>query len=142
MLDVGCDDGHFLSQQVGRLKVGVVDLRPRVLSNGGLSVVKADGCVLPFADKSLSSVLAFDIIEHVVDDDAFIASLTRVRVNLWSAPSFRFLYVLLRALSSLSPALARFGAHLCFEMDRRLPKGRDHIFLEIVRRNRSGEHLT
>lgn len=197
MLGVGCDDGYFLSQQVGPLKTGV-DLQPCVSSSSDLSVIQADGCVLPFADKSFPAVFAFDIIEHVLDDDVFIASLTRVlepgghlwlstptdtsylfpawltrramshwghqrvgydvddlvrrfpqdchvRVTLWNASSFRFSYVLLRVLSSLSPALARLGAHLCFEIDRRLPKGHDHIFLEIVREdatNYSKEYLT
>jgi len=197
MLDVGCDDGYFLSQQVGPLKVGV-DLQPRVSSSSALSVVQADGCTLPLADKSFSAVFAFDIIEHVLDDDVFIASLTRVlepgghlwlstptdtsylfpawltrramshwghqrvgydvddlvnrfpsgyliQVTLWNALTFRFSYMLLRVLSSLSLALARLGARLCFEIDRRLPKGHDHIFLEVVREdamNRSKEYLT
>jgi len=186
VLDVGCDDGYFLSQQVGKFKVGV-DLRPRVRPNEDMSVVQADGCRLPFADASFATVFAFDVIEHIPDDNAFIASLTRVlasngrlwlstpsdkpwhswlpwlarramrswghqrmgydvddlvgrfpsgyrvQAKLWNASSFRFLYPLVRVLWSLSPTLARLSARLCFEIDRRLPNGRDHIFLEITR---------
>lgn len=197
ILDVGCDDGYFLSHQEGRLKVGM-DLQPRMLPNGDLSIVQADGCASPFADGSFSVVLAFDVIEHIPDDDAFITSITRVlapggrlwlstptdtsyifpawltrramkgwghhrvgynvddlvsrfppnyhvQVTLWNATSLRFLFLVLRLLRVLSPALACFCARLCFEVDRRLPNGRDHIFLEVVREDkakRSREDVT
>ncbi len=185
MLDVGCDDGYFLRCQSGPFKVGV-DLSPRLLPSPGLAVVQADGCALPFAEGCFAAVFAFDIIEHVPDDAAFIASAVRVlapggclwlstpsetarlfpgwlmrramkgwghqrvgydadelvgrfppgysvHVFLWNTASFGLFYVLLRLLRALSPALARLGARLCFEIDRRLPNGRDHIFIKIVR---------
>jgi SAM-dependent methyltransferase len=185
VLDVGCGDGYFLSKRAERFRVGV-DLQPRLLTDDGLSVVQADGCMLPFADESFPLILALDIIEHIPDDNALIASLTRVlapggriwlstpsdtwnlilpwltrramrswghqragydvddmvtrfpsgysmQATLWSELSLRFFYVPLRLLSMLSPALARLGARLCFEVDRRLSGGCDHIFLEVIR---------
>lgn len=54
ILDVGCDDGYFLSKQTGRIKV-CVDVRPRLLPDGNLSVVQADGYLLPFANGSFLS---------------------------------------------------------------------------------------
>lgn len=85
ILDVGCNDGHFLSGQAGRIKVGV-DIRPRLSPDGDQSIVQADGCLLPFADGSFSAILTIDVIEHVLDDNAFIASITRVLArggHLW-----------------------------------------------------------
>lgn len=185
ILDVGCDDGSFLAHQVGQLRVGV-DLDPRVPPDRDFSVVLADGCALPFVDGSFECVLAFDVIEHALDDRAFVASVTRVlaqsgqlwlstptdtprifpswltrramkgwghervgynvddlvsrfppgfhvEATLWNAASFRFLFVLLRLLRILSPALARGGARLCFALDRHLPQGHDYMVLRAVR---------
>lgn len=187
ILDVGCDDGYFLLKQVGRFKVGV-DIHPRLRPTNELSVVQADGCKLPFADNSFSVVFALDVIEHVPDDNAFIASITRVlapgghlwlstptntarifppwltyramkrwghqrigydvkdlvkrlpsgyrvRATLWNATSIRLLYVPLWILNALSFTLACFLTRICFEIDRRLPRGHDHIFLELIREN-------
>lgn len=188
VLDVGCGNGYFLSQQVGRIKVGV-DLHPSVEPRSTWTAVQADGCALPFVSRSFVCVVAFDIIEHIEDDQAFITSLTRVlklgghlwlstptntsylfpafltrrlihrwghqrvgynvedlvtrfpphcqvQVTLWNARMFRYLYITLWALSRLSPSMARLGARICFEIDRRLPGGRDHIFLEVTRNER------
>lgn len=77
ILDVGCDDAFFLSQQRARLRVGV-DLKPRTLPHNTLYVVTADACALPFADESFSVVFAFDVIEHISNDASFIASIIRV----------------------------------------------------------------
>lgn len=77
LLDIGCDDGFFLSQQKARLKVGV-DLLPRASPNTALGIVRADGCALPFADQTFSVVFAFDVIEHVPNGVPLIVSITRV----------------------------------------------------------------
>jgi SAM-dependent methyltransferase len=77
ILDVGCDDGFFLSQQHGCLRVGV-DLAPHTASDARLTVVQADGCRLPFRDASFAIVVTFDVLEHIPDDNAFLASITRV----------------------------------------------------------------
>lgn len=77
ILDVGCDDGFFLSQQRACLRVGV-DLAPRVAPHAKLTIIRADGCWLPFQDAGFSVVVAFDVLEHIPDDSAFLASVTRV----------------------------------------------------------------
>lgn len=51
----------------------------------------------------------------------------------WGASAFRFLYLALWAISRLAPSLARLGARLCFEIDRLVSKGHDHIFLKVSR---------
>ncbi len=77
VLDVGCGEGFFLRRQGGRLKIGV-DLAPRARPGEGMLIVQADGVDLPFADRSFHTVFAFDVIEHVVEDRAFVESLVRV----------------------------------------------------------------
>lgn len=77
VLDVGCDDGFFLSQISLPFKVGV-DLKPRLGTFTSFPILCADGCYLPFPDESFDNVFAFDVIEHVEDDDTFLQSLIRV----------------------------------------------------------------
>ena len=186
LLDVGCDDGYFLSRQSGPLKVGI-DLKPEVMPDDEMAIVQADGCALPFPDESFAAVFALDVIEHIVDDTLFLSSITRVlaksgnlwlstptdtadifpsfltrratqswgheragysaeelaarfpnhydvEILIWNATSLRLLFVPLRLLRVLSPFLSRLVARLCFEIDRRLPEGRDHIFLQATRK--------
>jgi SAM-dependent methyltransferase len=185
-LDVGCDDGFFLSQISLPFKVGV-DLKPRPGTLTSFPILCADGSYLPFPDGSFDNVFAFDVIEHIEDDDTFLQSLVRVlakrghlwlstpcasstifpswltakaarawghvrngydvtelvgrfpqglqvKAVLWDAQSFRLFYVLLRLISSLSPTLARWAAHACFWIDKRLVRGKTgYIFLEVTR---------
>lgn len=77
VLDVGCNDGYFLSRLAGQLRVGV-DLDPCVPLEHRLLVLQADGCALPFASGAFGTVLAFDTIEHIQDPQAFVASILRV----------------------------------------------------------------
>ncbi len=64
----------------------------------GLPVVRADARWLPMADQSVDLAVAFDVLEHLVEDDAAVAGLYRVLKpggtllvavpadpNLWSA---------------------------------------------------------
>jgi SAM-dependent methyltransferase len=44
----------------------------------GLRTVRADASRLPFRDRSLELVVAFDVLEHLEDDEAAAAELTRV----------------------------------------------------------------
>ena len=44
----------------------------------GLSVIRADGRALPFPDGAFGLVVAFDILEHVVEDDVMAAEIHRV----------------------------------------------------------------
>lgn len=44
----------------------------------GLSVIRADASVLPIADASLELVVAYDILEHLPDDEGCVAEVARV----------------------------------------------------------------
>ena len=49
-----------------------------VASSRGLPVVRADARALPFPDRSMGLVVAFDILEHVEEDDQMAAEIRRV----------------------------------------------------------------
>jgi len=93
VLDVGCDDGYFLSQTRAALKAGV-DLNPPPVEKQYFPVIKADACHLPFARGVFDNILAFDIIEHIQDDRAFLHAIVDVLAEggtIWlSTPSDRF----------------------------------------------------
>ncbi|GGN02916.1 hypothetical protein GCM10009721_32710 [Terrabacter tumescens] len=44
----------------------------------GLATIRGDATRLPLADSSLDLVVAFDLLEHLVDDDAAVAEVRRV----------------------------------------------------------------
>lgn len=44
----------------------------------GLPVIRADALALPFPDASLNLVVAFDVLEHIVDDDRAVQEICRV----------------------------------------------------------------
>ena len=127
ILDVGCDDGFFLSQQQGCLCVGV-DLAPRVAPHAKLSVIRADGCRLPFRNAVFSAVVAFDVLEHIQDDDTFLASITRVLApggRLWlSTPAKNWRlspgFLMPRAMRSWGHQRVGYDP---IELIKRLPSG-------------------
>ncbi len=49
-----------------------------VARSRGLAVVRADARALPFPDRSMGLVVAFDIMEHVEEDDQMAAEIQRV----------------------------------------------------------------
>lgn len=49
-----------------------------VAAERGLSVIRADATRLPVADESLDLVVAYDLLEHLVDDDACVQEVMRV----------------------------------------------------------------
>jgi ubiquinone/menaquinone biosynthesis C-methylase UbiE len=50
----------------------------KVARDRGLEVVRADARALPFPDRSMGLVVAFDILEHVQEDDEMAAEVRRV----------------------------------------------------------------
>jgi SAM-dependent methyltransferase len=50
----------------------------KVARDRGLQVVRADARALPFPDRSMGLVVAFDILEHVQEDDEMAAEIRRV----------------------------------------------------------------
>ena len=48
-----------------------------VAADRGLSVLRADATALPVADDSLDLVVAFDVLEHILDDDAAVSEVAR-----------------------------------------------------------------
>ena len=49
-----------------------------VAAGRGLATLRADATSLPVADASLDLVVAFDLLEHLVDDDAAVSEVHRV----------------------------------------------------------------
>jgi SAM-dependent methyltransferase len=48
-----------------------------VAADRGLPVLRADATALPVADGSLDLVVAFDVLEHILDDDAAVGEVAR-----------------------------------------------------------------
>jgi SAM-dependent methyltransferase len=91
LLDIGGDDGGFLSQLKAPYKVGL-DLLHRQQTD--LDWIQANGCYLPFNDNFFTDILAFDVIEHVEEDERLLREACRVLRpggELWlSVPAHNF----------------------------------------------------
>lgn len=70
VLDVGCYDGFFLSTLEGCTKTGI-DLAPFPFY-GGIEYIRGDFLTYDFGDRRFERVYAFDVMEHVADDRAFM----------------------------------------------------------------------
>jgi SAM-dependent methyltransferase len=78
ILDLGCHNGFWLHQQPRgcRARVGC-DLEPVALYSD-IQYVKCDARRLPFAAGSFDLCTAWDVLEHVPDDQAMLGELSRV----------------------------------------------------------------
>jgi ubiquinone/menaquinone biosynthesis C-methylase UbiE len=78
VLDLGCHSGFWLHRQPGEdgTRVGC-DLQPVALYPD-IQYVKCDGRTLPFATGSVDLCTAWDVLEHVPDDQAMLRELSRV----------------------------------------------------------------
>lgn len=81
-LDLGCGTGMFLERQGDRRETYGLDFSPeglRFSSQRGLErLVCADSQELPFSSNSFDIVTAFDLIEHVADDNRLVAEVHRI----------------------------------------------------------------
>jgi SAM-dependent methyltransferase len=71
LLDVGCHDGAFLVQQSARLRIGL-DLNPQPCPDRRVLLIQADALHPPLPPASFDTIFAFNIIEHIKDDAAFL----------------------------------------------------------------------
>ena len=91
MLDIGADDGGFLSRIQAPFKVGT-DLAYRAVTD--FPWLQANAYHLPFASHTFGHVMAFDVIEHVEDDVRLLQEAVRVLQpggTIWlSTPAHHF----------------------------------------------------
>jgi SAM-dependent methyltransferase len=84
ILDIGCGAGANASELTAYGSVTAsdrsLDALAFVRSRGVTDVVAAEAPFLPFADASFDIATAYDVVEHVRDDEAFLDELTRVLV--------------------------------------------------------------
>ena len=88
VLDVGAADGALLERFP---QVRGVALDPSPNRSGNATFIKGDGIYAPFASGTFDTVFAFDVLEHVRQDDLLMRELlrlTRPGGTLWvSVPS-------------------------------------------------------
>jgi SAM-dependent methyltransferase len=77
VLDLGCGVGHSYHRLAPRETVGV-DLDRAALAGQARETVVADMRMLPFGDRSFSSVVAVQSIEHVPDANRVLREVARV----------------------------------------------------------------
>ena len=85
VLDIGCGDGHFASIAYEGWPIDVgVDVMARDLPEAAArndvyrKVMFASGTALPFADGSFNTVISNCVIEHIPDNHAVLAEISRV----------------------------------------------------------------
>jgi len=89
VLDLGCGSGYGAARLAAvAASVTAVDVADDAIAfartayprpNLGFQVIAADQ-QLPFADHSFDAIVSFQVIEHVADDDAYLAEARRVLV--------------------------------------------------------------
>ena len=96
VLDVGCGQGRHSFEAVRRgadvtafdfnqqdldevaAMFGAMALEGQVPSSAAYRTVQGDARAMPFADESFERVIAAEVLEHIVEDDAAIAEIVRV----------------------------------------------------------------
>jgi SAM-dependent methyltransferase len=81
-LDIGAAGGgntRVLQDHGWRaVAVEASELGPVICQRLGVVVARADATLLPFADRSVDLVVAFDVLEHIEDDKAVVSEIRRV----------------------------------------------------------------
>jgi SAM-dependent methyltransferase len=75
LLDIGTDQGEWLDHVEASVKIGL-DLQQIGGTHNWL--VQGNAVHLPFDGESFGDVWAFDVMEHILDDEAFLQELHRV----------------------------------------------------------------
>ncbi len=120
VLDIGCGDGHFASIAYEGLPIDVgVDVMVRDLPEAAArqgvyrKVMFASGIALPFADASFNTVISNCVIEHIPDNGAVLAEISRVLrpggVFATTLPSEHFPEYLLGATMLRKVGLGKLG---------------------------------
>jgi SAM-dependent methyltransferase len=83
LLDVGCGEGHFLRRARAFYEVAGIDVSldgvAAARRNAGVATIsQASAEAVPFLDDTFEIVTCFDVVEHLVDPDAFVREAARV----------------------------------------------------------------
>jgi SAM-dependent methyltransferase len=93
VLDIGADDGQFLTKIEAPTKIGVDRF---ALPSVSFPWVQCSGTSLPLASSSFGHVFAFDVIEHIEDDTAVLHEAIRVLKpggTLWLSSTGHHFYI-------------------------------------------------
>lgn len=79
VLDIGCGLGQYSKYLTKKgVQVIAIDIENRFKDKNGFVFCKASGDALPFKDKSFDTVLIFDVLEHIKNDERVLSELQRV----------------------------------------------------------------
>lgn len=79
VLDVGCGLGQYSKYLTKKgVQVIAIDIDNPIKEKNGFIFCKASGDALPFKDKSFDTVLIFDVLEHIKNDEKALSELQRV----------------------------------------------------------------
>jgi SAM-dependent methyltransferase len=125
VLDLGCGAGtptQALMSDPTRFRVVGADLSAAALKEyvaaTGRSAVRVDAEQLPFADCSFEAVVSDDVVEHLVDTDAYAREIRRVLVPggylLLSTPNLAAWFNRLGLMAGLQPAFTEVSFEAIF----------------------------
>jgi ubiquinone/menaquinone biosynthesis C-methylase UbiE len=85
-LEVGCGHGHYTAMiKELRKDIEIVAIDPREhkeiwkeLKKEGHDIRKMDGCNTDFPDRHFDIVISYGVMEHVIDDIAFLKEMNRI----------------------------------------------------------------